>query len=200
LTERLLLATTNIGKTREMQACLRDLDLETLSLEALGNIEPFPERGRTFSENARGKSLFYSRHWDGLTLGEDSGLEIDHLAGAPGVLSARFSGPDATDETNLRKVLRLLEGVPAEERTARFVSCMALSRGGRVIFEIQECAAGRVLDHKRGRSGFGYDPIFYYPPLRRTFAELEPAEKNRVSHRGQALCRLRDYLLSVNVG
>lgn len=200
MTERLLLATTNIGKTREMQACLRDLDLETLSLESLGNIEPFPERGRTFSENARGKSLFYSRHWDGLTLGEDSGLEIDHLAGAPGVLSARFSGPDATDETNLRKVLRLLEGVPAEKRTARFVSCMALSRGGRVIIEIQEFAAGRVLDHKRGRSGFGYDPIFYYPPLRRTFAELEPAEKNRVSHRGQALCRLRDYLLSVSVG
>jgi XTP/dITP diphosphohydrolase len=200
LTERLLLATTNIGKTREMQACLRDLDLEILSLESLGNIEPFPERGRTFSENARGKSLFYSRHWDGLTLGEDSGLEIDHLAGAPGVLSARFSGPDATDETNLRKVLRLLEGVPAEERTARFVSCMALSRDERVIFEIQEFAVGRVLDHKRGRSGFGYDPIFYYPPLRRTFAELEPAEKNRVSHRGQALCRLRDYLLSVSVG
>lgn len=183
-----------------MQACLQDLDLEILSLESLGNIEPFPEHGQTFSENARGKSLFYSRHWDSLTLGEDSGLEIDHLAGAPGVLSARFSGPDATDETNLRKVLRLLEGVPAEERTARFVSCMALSRDGRVIFEIQEFAAGRVLDHKRGRSGFGYDPIFYYPPLRRTFAELEPAEKNRVSHRGQALCRLRDYLLSVSVG
>ncbi len=183
-----------------MQACLRDLDLETLSLESLGNIEPFPERGRTFSENARGKSLFYSRHWDSLTLGEDSGLEIDHLGGAPGVLSARFSGPDATDETNLRKVLRLLEGVPAEKRTARFVSCMALSRGGQIIIEIQEFVAGRVLDHKRGRSGFGYDPIFYYPPLRRTFAELEPAEKNRVSHRGQALCRLRDYLLSVNVG
>lgn len=200
MTERLLLATTNIGKTREMQASLRGLDHEILSLEVLGTIDPFPEHGHTFSENARGKSLYYSRHWDGLTLGEDSGLEIDRLDGAPGVLSARFSGPAATDETNIRKVLLLLQGVPAEERTARFISCIILSQQGRVITEIQESAEGRLLDHERGRNGFGYDPIFFYPPLQRTFAELEPAEKNRVSHRGRALSRLRDYLLSVGAG
>jgi len=183
-----------------MQACLRGLELEILSLESLGQIEPFPEHGRTFAENARGKSLYYSRYWDGLTLGEDSGLEIDRLDGAPGVLSARFSGPEATDESNIREVLRLLQGVPAEERTARFVSCMALSQQGRIITEIQEFAKGLVLDQGRGLSGFGYDPIFYYPPLQKTFAELEPSEKNRVSHRGQALRRLRDYLLSVGAG
>jgi XTP/dITP diphosphohydrolase len=200
LTERLLLATTNIGKAREMQACLKDLPLQILSLEALEGIEPFPEHGRTFRENARGKSLYYSRRWDGLTLGEDSGLGIDHLEGAPGVLSARFSGPEATDETNIRKVLGLLEGVPEEERTACFVSCMVLSRQGRIITEIQGHAAGRVLDHRRGESGFGYDPIFYYPPLGKTFAELMPEEKNRVSHRGQALSQLRDYLSSVVCG
>ena len=183
-----------------MQACLRDLPLEVFSLGAMGPIDPFPEHGRTFSENARGKSLFYSRRWGGLTLGEDSGLEIDRLNGAPGVLSARFSGPGATDETNIRMVLELLEGVPEEERTARFVSCMVLARRGRVITEIQECAEGRVLDHKRGRSGFGYDPIFFYPPLQKTFAELDPEEKNRVSHRGRALFRLREYLLDVVPG
>jgi XTP/dITP diphosphohydrolase len=183
-----------------MQARLQDLDLEISSLAALGPIDPFPEHGLTFAENARGKSRFYSRNWEGLTLGEDSGLEIDHLGGAPGVLSARFSGPEATDESNIEKVLRLLEGVPPEKRTARFVSCMALSRHGRVITEIQRTAEGRVLDQRRGRSGFGYDPIFYYPPLRRTFAELKPEEKNRVSHRGRALSGLREYLLSVGSG
>jgi XTP/dITP diphosphohydrolase len=197
LTERLLLATTNTGKTREMQAYLEGLPLQIFSLDALGSLEPFPEHGRTFSENARGKSLFYSRLWDGVTLGEDSGLEIDHLEGAPGVLSARFSGPNATDETNIQKVLDLLMGVPDAKRTARFVSCMALSRQGRIITEIQAQAEGMILDHRRGAGGFGYDPIFYYPPLAKTFAELETGEKNQVSHRGQALGRLRDSLSGV---
>jgi XTP/dITP diphosphohydrolase len=197
LTERLLLATTNTGKLQEMQACLRGIPLQIFPLNALGEPEPFPEHGRTFSDNAHGKSLFYGRLWDGLTLGEDSGLEIDHLDGAPGVYSARFSGPEASDRSNIRKVLDLLRDVPEAQRTARFVSCMVLSRQGRVLTEILARAEGRILRSPRGVRGFGYDPIFYYPPLEKTFAELEREEKNRVSHRGQALSRLREFLSGV---
>jgi XTP/dITP diphosphohydrolase len=200
LTERLLLATTNPGKLKEMQACLRGLPLQVFPLDVLGVSEPFPEHGRTFSENALGKSLFYGRLWDGLTLGEDSGLEIDHLNGAPGVYSARFSGPEATDQSNIRKVLDLLRDVPEAQRTARFVSCMVLSRQGRILTEILARAEGRILMSPRGARGFGYDPIFFYPPLGKTFAELEREEKNRVSHRGQALARLREFLTGVAGG
>ncbi len=182
---------------KEMQAYLQGLPLELIPLSTLGSLEPFPEDGHTFSENARGKSVFYSRLWDGLTLGEDSGLEVDQLGGAPGVFSARFSGPKATDQTNINKVLGLLGGVPEAQRTARFVSCMVLSRRGRILTEILARAEGRILESPKGARGFGYDPIFYYPPFEKTFAELEREEKNRVSHRGQALSRLREYLSAV---
>lgn len=191
---KLLLATTNQGKAKEIKTYLKGLPLEIYSLEEAGLKETFPERGKTFSENARGKSLFYSKNWEGLTLAEDSGLEIEHLQGAPGVLSARFSGPQATDEKNNQKVLELLKGVPIEKRKARFVSYLALARRGEIIREIEEHVKGLLAFEKRGSRGFGYDPLFVFPPLGKTFAELHPEEKNKVSHRGRALKKLKEFL------
>ena len=193
--ERILLATTNRGKVREIKKFLADLPIEIVGLRDLGIRTTFRERGKTFRENARGKSLFYSRKSKILTLAEDSGLEVHQLDGAPGIYSARFSGRGANDEKNLQKVLRLLEGVPAGKRKATFVSCLALAKDGRTIREIRGEVTGRIARRKKGRFGFGYDPIFYYPPLRKNFAELRPAEKNRVSHRGRALRKLRSYLV-----
>lgn len=193
--EGLLLATTNQGKIKELRARLRSLPLGIFSLHELHFTQVFPEKGQTFLANARGKSLYYSQYWKNLTLAEDSGIEIDHLKGAPGVYSSRFAGPNATDETNLQKVLRLLDKIPPDKRNARFVSCMVLSRGGQIITEIQEHANGLITPQKRGQRGFGYDPIFFYPPLDKTFAELSPDEKNAVSHRGRALDKLYAFLL-----
>jgi len=193
--EKLLIATTNQGKAREIKSFLQGLPLEILSLDDLGHSEPFSEKGRTFDDNARGKSLFYSQSWEGLTLAEDSGLEIEALRGEPGVLSARYSDPQATDEKNNRKVLERMKDVPEERRKARFVSCLVLSRKGEVIKEIKESVEGRIAFEKKGTQGFGYDPLFYYPPLEKTFAELLPEEKNQVSHRGRALKKLKEFLL-----
>ena len=193
---RFLLATTNQGKAREIESYLEDLNIEILSLKELGQSEPFSETGTTFDENARGKSLFYSMNWEGLTLAEDSGLEIEALNGEPGVLSARYSGEQATDEKNNQKVLERMKEVPSEKREARFVSCMVLSQKGKIITKIKESVEGVITFEEKGTHGFGYDPLFYYPPLKKTFAELLPEEKNKVSHRGRALKKLKEYLLT----
>ena len=187
----LLIATTNQGKKREIEAYLSELPLEIFSLLKLNLNKTYPEKGKTFQENARGKSLFYSQYWEGITIAEDSGLEIDHLDGAPGVYSARFSGPQATDEQNNNKVLYLMEGVPYKDRRAHFISCMVLSQKGQILTEIMGCSEGIISLEPKGQSGFGYDPIFYYPPLKKTFAQMKSEEKNRVSHRGKAMAELR---------
>ncbi|OGD13344.1 MAG: non-canonical purine NTP pyrophosphatase, RdgB/HAM1 family [Candidatus Aminicenantes bacterium RBG_16_63_14] len=198
---RLLLATTNPGKVREIRRVLKGLSLRGQSLKIVGLTDVFPglsyrERGRTFAENARAKGLFYSRKWSGLTLAEDSGLEVEELGGAPGVRSARFSGPRPSDEKNNRKILRLLRAVPAAARKARFVCVMVIAKEGRVVGEFRGEVKGRIGVAPRGESGFGYDPLFYYPPLRKTFAELSPKVKNAVSHRGRAVRKLRRFLES----
>lgn len=193
---KLLLATTNQGKVREIESFLESLPLTIHSLEELGRFESFSETGKTFNENARGKSLFYSMNWDGLTLAEDSGLEIEALGGEPGVLSARYSGEQATDEKNNQKVLDRMKDVPSEKRTARFVSCMVLSRKGKIIKEIKESVKGNITFEEKGARGFGYDPLFYYPPIKKTFAEILREEKNKISHRGRALKKLKEFLLS----
>lgn len=192
--EQLLAATTNRGKAREIARALEGLPLDILTLDDLDPTPAAPEEGRTFLENARQKGLFYSLRSPILTLAEDSGLEVDHLDGAPGIFSARFSGPEADDARNIVKVLDLLRGVPENKRTARFICCAVLCRDGRVLAEMTGRVEGRISLESRGRGGFGYDPIFFYPPLGRTFAELSPAEKNAVSHRGQALKMVRDFL------
>lgn len=194
--EQLLLATSNQGKAREIKSYLKDLPIVIHSLEDLGQLKLFTETGRTFNENAREKSIFYSANWEDLTLAEDSGLEIETLRGEPGVLSARYSGERATDQKNNQKVLERMKGVPSEKRNARFVSCMVLSKKGEVIKEIRESVEGIIILREKGSHGFGYDPLFYYPPLKKTFAELLPEEKNKVSHRGRALQKLKEFLLS----
>ncbi len=195
MTERaLLLATTNPGKIREIRALFKGLPWKIVGLEDVCPGLSFKERGRTFAENARGKSLFFSRKWDGLTLAEDSGLEIEALGGAPGVVSARFSAPRPTDEKNNRKVLRLLAGVPEKARRARYVCVFVLSERGRVIKEVRGEVRGRIAMTPRGTGGFGYDPLFYYPRLRRTFAEVPPEVKNGLSHRGRAARKMRAFL------
>ena len=196
MTETLLLATTNRGKIREIQRALAGLPLKIVGMpRALPGLS-YRERGRSFTEIARAKSLFYSRKFDGLTLAEDSGLEVDALGAAPGIRSARFSAPRPSDARNNEKVLRLLRGVPARDRKARFVCAMALTRRGFVIKEIRGQVRGRIAERPKGRSGFGYDPLFYYPPLRKTFAEIGLRRKNGVSHRGRALRKLRRFLAS----
>jgi len=195
LTEKkLLLATTNQGKVREIRHFMSDLPLEIFSIKDISSAYIYIETGKTFMENAEGKTLFYSRIWPGVTLGEDSGLEIEALSGAPGVKSARFSGENATDEKNIDKVLNLLKGVPEKKRKARFVSCMVLSKQDKIIHKIKKQVSGIILTYKKGTQGFGYDPIFYYPPLKKTFAQLSHQEKNAISHRGKALKELRTFL------
>jgi XTP/dITP diphosphohydrolase len=191
---RLLLATQNPGKVREIRRALEGLPLEVVGLaDVLAGPAP-RETGRTFSENARAKGLHYSRKWPGWTLAEDSGLEVDRLGGAPGVRSARFSGPRPSDEKNIRKLLRLLGPAPPSERGARFVCVMVLAKGGRAVREFRGEVRGRIAAAPRGDAGFGYDPVFYCPRLRRTFAELPAEVKNGVSHRGRAVRKLRRFL------
>jgi XTP/dITP diphosphohydrolase len=191
---RILAATTNPGKVREIKDALEGLSFEVRTLADYPDLSVFPEAGRTFEENARGKCLFYSRAAEGLVLAEDSGLEIAALNGAPGVYSARFSGEDATDDKNIDTVLGLLAEVPPAERGARFVCCVALSHRERIVAEIRGMVEGTIAAERRGRAGFGYDPIFYYPPAAKTFGQLTPEEKNAVSHRGRALRELKSFL------
>jgi XTP/dITP diphosphohydrolase len=192
--QKILLATANQGKIKEIKNFLSNLPLEFFSIRDISSAYIFIETGKSFMENAEGKTLFYGRIWPGVTLGEDSGLEIEELSGEPGVLSARFSGKNASDEKNIEKVLELLKGIPEEKRKARFVSCMVLAKKDQIIHRIKEHVSGYILTRKQGNQGFGYDPIFFYPPLNKTFAQLDPEEKNSVSHRGKALKKLKKFL------
>jgi XTP/dITP diphosphohydrolase len=192
--EKLLLASTNTGKTKEIRKFLSDLPIKIFNLNELKISEIYIETGSTFLENARGKAIFYNKFFDGLTLAEDSGLEVEKLKGAPGIFSARFAGEDADDEKNNRKLLSLLKGVSKEERRARFVCAMVLIFKREIIKEIVKYVEGYILEKPVGSYGFGYDPIFYYPPLNKSFAQLLPEEKNKVSHRGKALKELKKFL------
>ena len=190
----IVLATMNPGKAREIRALLGGLPLRILTLNDLAIRVSYPEKGITFEQNARGKSLFYSQKTDFLTLAEDSGLAVQHLAGAPGIYSARFSGPRATDEKNIQKILALMKDVPHRDRRAQFICCLVLSQRGRVIRRVTGRVGGTITFEKRGGRGFGYDPIFYYHPYRKTFGELSPGQKNQVSHRGRALRQMKEFL------
>ncbi len=191
----LLLATRNPGKAREMEDLLDSggLGLRLLSLADLGVGPDVEESGSTFAENARLKADFYSRLTALDTLGDDSGLEVAALAGRPGVRSARYAGAGADDDERIRKLLAEMNGVA--DRRARFVSAVCISRGGSPLASFSGTVAGEILHGKRGAGGFGYDPLFLYPPLGKTFAELSLAEKNVVSHRARALEQARAFIL-----
>jgi len=193
---RLVVATRNPGKTREIAAILSDLPLEIVSISDYPSISEIPETGRTFAENAALKALHAARETGEMALADDSGLVIDALEGAPGILSSRFAGEGATDEERCSKVLELMRGVPSERRTARFVCAAALAHGEEVRL-VEGICEGIIADSPGGTCGFGYDPIFYIPELGRTMAELEPDEKNRISHRARALSKMRDILRDI---
>jgi len=200
MTHTILVATTNPGKVRELGALL-EADVEWRSLGDFPGIAEVVEDGATFAENARKKATEYARATGLWTLADDSGLVVDALDGAPGVQSARFSGERAAgedrsllDHRNMAKVLELLEGVPRERRTARFVCCLCLASPEEVLIETEGTVEGLIGEREIGTNGFGYDPIFFVPHLGKTAAQLVAEEKNAISHRGNAIRNLQPLL------
>jgi len=186
----LVLATGNPGKIKECEAFLGPAGFTVLGLDALTDQTPVEETGTTFEANARLKAEGYSLRTPHLVLADDSGLEVDALAGGPGVLSARYGGPDLTDPERCTAILGALASTSDEERTARFRCVLALAKAGRTLATFDGVVEGTILREPRGANGFGYDPIFFHPGAARTFAELTRAEKEALSHRGQAIRQL----------
>jgi len=201
----LLVASSNAGKIAEFRLGVRLwMDrMRRVGLPAEWTVEPVPgmdalpccvEDGETFAINARKKALHYSRCVSGLVMGDDSGLEVEALGGAPGVWSRRYAGPEATDARNNEKLLHEMRRVPAANRAARFVCVLALASAEQPIAEFRGEARGVLLDSPRGGGGFGYDPLFLDPVLNKAFAELSAEEKLERSHRGQALRAMLEWL------
>jgi XTP/dITP diphosphohydrolase len=189
---RVLLATTNKGKILELKQILGEQAIEVVGLDDSATTE-WIETGSTFAENALLKARYYHEQSGLPTIADDSGLEVEALGGAPGIASARYGGAGATDAERTARLLAAMKDAPSENRAARFVCAAAIVwKGGEQVFT--EEARGAVLTEPRGQNGFGYDPVFYYEPLAKTFAELTPAEKSLVSHRGRAFHRLAGWL------
>jgi XTP/dITP diphosphohydrolase len=194
----LLVATLNEGKRREIRDLLADLPLRLLSLDDFPAIQPVPETGATFAENASLKAAGYARQTSMLTIADDSGLEVEALDGAPGVFSARYAGEDAADSARTAKLLAELSKVENQRRSARFVSVIAIAdSGGSILHLSTGICEGQISFAPRGNYGFGYDPVFLPQGYDSTFAELPPAVKNRLSHRAHALRDACDYLLAL---
>ncbi|MFH0844962.1 MAG: XTP/dITP diphosphatase [Pseudomonadota bacterium] len=185
----LILATRNDGKIAEFKEILSGFHVELRSLKDLGPLPPIVEDGMTFDENAYKKAHLTAKILGFPALADDSGLLVEALGGEPGVLSARYAGEGATDEENNRKLLKAMEGVLNRKATFVCVISIAVPRGPALTYE--GICEGEVNREIIGENGFGYDPIFYYPPMRKTFAQMTPDEKNRISHRGKAMADLK---------
>lgn len=189
----LLIATTNRGKFAEVRSHLKRFPLRILSLESISNPPAVIEDGDTFEENARKKARTLAEFSGLVTLADDSGLEVEALGGAPGIYSARYGGEEADDARNNEKLLRAMAAVPEPRRTARFVCALALcvphARSGGE-WSARETCEGRIARAPKGRHGFGYDPVFFFPPLGKTFGEIGRDRKATFSHRGKALAKL----------
>ncbi len=198
---KILLATRNPGKVREIGAILGDLDINVVSLADFPDVPEVVEDGTTFFENAYKKAKEVSEATGMMVLSDDSGLQVDALGGRPGVYSARYSGKEGDDAANNAKLLKELEGVPEEKRTARFKCVMVLYHPSGKWISAEGTCEGRIALKPAGSGGFGYDPIFYMEQYGKTMAELPPEEKNRISHRAEALKalkrRLREFLASL---
>jgi XTP/dITP diphosphohydrolase len=192
--EKMVLATRNRGKVAELRELLEGLGIELLSLEHFPNVPEVVEDGETFEANARKKAGVVARCTGLPALADDSGLEVDTLDGAPGVRSARFSGDHATYTENNEKLLRLMKEVPWKKRTARFRCALALAFPDGTVQALEGTCEGRITDHPQGENGFGYDPLFFFPKIGKTFAQIGRSEKGKISHRGSALRRLKQLL------
>ena len=196
---RILIATSNAGKLRDFAGAAAAHGIEIAGLPAFSSLPSVVEDGLTFEANARKKAEAYSRYSPGeIVVADDSGLEVDALNGAPGVHSARYAADEphladenTDDRANNARVLRELQGIPPEKRTGRFICVLAAARDGTTLETFRGAAEGTILDAPRGTNGFGYDPLFYFPPIEKTFAELSAEEKSKYSHRGAAL---REFL------
>ena len=195
---KLFIASSNTGKLREYRALASTANapVEISLLPDFDAVPPYEEGAFTFAENAAGKALYYSRFSPGLVLADDSGLVVPALGGAPGVHSARYAGADASDADRIRKLLHEMSGKKAEDRRARFVCVLVLAEAGQARGVFSAAAEGTLLEAPQGRHGFGYDPIFFFPPVGKTFAEITGEEKNLHSHRGKAFRRALDFLRS----
>ena len=191
---RILIATSNPGKIRDFAGAASPYGIEITPIPNFSSIPPVVEDGLTFEANARKKAEAYSRYIAGeIVIADDSGLELDALGGAPGVHSARYAADEphraeanTDDEANNAKLIREIKHVPAEKRTGRFVCWIAAARDGKTLAVFEGKAEGMILDAQRGTNGFGYDPLFYFPRIEKTFAQLSSEEKANYSHRGSA--------------
>jgi XTP/dITP diphosphohydrolase len=198
---RILIATSNPGKLRDFAGAARPHGIEIAAIPNFSSLPPVVEDGQTFEENARKKAEEYSRHAAGeMVVADDSGLEVDALNGAPGVHSARYAADqphlaeeNTDDDANNARVLRELRALGEEQRRGRFVCVLAAARDGKTLSTFRGIAEGLILDRPRGKNGFGYDPLFYFPEIQKTFAELTAEEKARYSHRGSAFRQLLDW-------
>ena len=191
---KLCLASGNPGKLHEFQVLAAGHALESQLLPGFAAIPEFEENAPTFAENAAGKALYHSRHCEGMVFADDSGLVVPALGGAPGVHSARYAGAGASNEQRIAKLLAELQGKKGTERAAYFVCVIAAAQQGRAVAVVSAKVDGEILEAPRGRGGFGYDPVFFFPELGKSFAELQPEEKNQFSHRGKAFRRLMEVL------
>jgi len=198
---KLFLASSNPGKLAEYRGLVTpSVSLLPVDLALLPDFEALPvfeENFPTFAENAAGKTLHYSRHANGLVFADDSGLVVPALGGAPGVHSARYAGPQATNAQSIEKLLGEMRGKAGSECAAYFVCAIALARSGHAMAIVTDRVDGEILERPRGSGGFGYDPVFYFPALGKTFAEISAEEKNQHSHRGKAFRRLLAALSSM---
>ena len=193
--KRIIFATGNAGKMKEIREIMADLDVEIVSMKEAGVDVEIVENGSSFEENAVIKARTIMEHTGELVLADDSGLEIDYLNGEPGIYSARYMGEDTSYHIKNNNLISRLEGVEDEKRTARFVCVIAAAFPDGEILTVRDTVEGRIGYEEKGKNGFGYDPIFYLPEYGKSSAQLSPEEKNRISHRGKALRKMKEELL-----
>jgi XTP/dITP diphosphohydrolase len=192
----LQVATSNPGKLHEYRELAGDQPIQLESVPGIAALPAFDEGAPTFAENSAGKALYYSRFTSEPVIADDSGLVVPALGGAPGVHSARYAGPNATDADRVTKLLAEMRGKRGSERQARFICVLTLAQASRAIAVFSDSVEGVLAEEPRGTGGFGYDPIFYFEKLHKTYAEISRQEKNEYSHRGRAFRKLLQFLLS----
>lgn len=192
--KKIIIATGNKGKAKEFESMFAPLGYQVLTLHDLEGAVDVEETGSTFEENAILKAESLCEQFQTMVIADDSGLMIDALDGRPGVYSARYAGEEKSDDANMTKVLEELKDVPKEQRTARFYCALAVARPGEETVTVSGTVEGYIQSERQGEYGFGYDPIFYVPSLKKTMAQLRPEEKNAISHRANALATLKTTL------